>query len=338
MSKFNKLSEEDIKKVVKEEDKVIEKKKKINPMMIVRIFEILIGVAYAVVLGLGRFFFPAENEFYQSFDLFSGVNPMPLARLLSIVMLVIITGTILRIILLGIGKGAIKVKGKGKKRINVAVLQLFANLVKYVMFIIIICLALGAFGVDTAAILGGLGIFALIIGLGITSLIEDIVAGIFIIAERTFDVGDIIVVDGFRGTVVSIGVRSTKIADVGGDIRTMRNSSIGAVINLTDRQSCAALTIPIAPEESLEKVEEIIKNSNLSDIPKTCDKMIGEPIYLGLCDITAKGVQMLLFIAGCKEENRYDVERALYHGIKIMLESNGVKLGNPRVMIDEEND
>jgi len=338
MSNFQKLSKEDLEKVIqKDEEKTEKKKKKITPMMIVRIFEILIGVAYAVLLGLGRFFFPAENEFYQSFDLFSGANPMPLVRLLSTVLLVIVLGTLLRVVILGVARGALKVKGKGKKRLNVAVLQLFANLVKYVMAIIIICLALGALGVDTAAILGGLGIMALVIGLGITSLIEDIVAGIFIIAERTFDVGDIIVVDGFRGTVVSIGVRSTKIADVGGDIRTMRNSSIGAVVNLTDRQSCAALTIPIAPEESLEKVEEIIKNSNLSDLPKTCDKMIGEPIYLGLCEITAKGVQMLLFIAGCKEENRYDVERALYHGIKIMLESNGVKLGNPKMLIDEED-
>ena len=336
MSNFQKLSKEDLEKVVKKDDEKIEKKKKkITPMMIVRIFEILIGLGYAVVLGLGRFFFPAENEFYQSFDLFSGANPMPIIRLLSTVLLVIVLGTLLRVIILGISRGAIKVKGQGKKRINVAVLQLFANLVKYVMAIIIICLGLGALGVDTAAILGGLGIMALVIGLGITALIEDIVAGIFIIAERTFDVGDIIVVDGFRGTVVSIGVRSTKIADVGGDIRTMRNSSIGAVVNLTDRQSCAALCIPLAPEESLENAEKIIKESHIEKIQETCDKMLGAPIYLGLCEITAKGVQNLLFIAGCKEENRYDVERALYHGLKIMFESNGVKLGNPKMLVDE---
>ena len=340
MSKFNKLTKEDMKKIIKEDESENKetKKKKIKPIVIVRSFEILIGLAYAVVLGLGRFFIPAESEFYQSFDLFSGLNPMPMVRLLSTVMLVLLVGTLLRVIILGIGRGAVKAKGKGKKRINVAVLQLFANLVKYVMAIVIICLALGALGVDTAAILGGLGILALVIGLGITSLIEDIVAGIFIIAERTFDVGDIIVVDGFRGTVVSIGVRSTKIADVGGDIRTMRNSTIGAVVNLTDRQSCAAITIPIAPDESLEKVEKIIKEGHLESIKESCDKVIGDPLYLGLCEITPKGVQMLLFIAGCKEDNRYDVERALYHGIKIMLESNGVKLGNPRMMIDEDKD
>ena len=331
MAVFNKLSKDDLKKVIKEDEKV-EKKKKITTLMIVRICEMVIGVAYVLLLAFGRLFFKADNSFYQSYNVFSKSNPMPWVRLASTVLLVMVAGTILRIVIKALSKNE-----KITKKTSVAVLQLFANLVKYVMVIIIICLALSALGVDTAAIVGGLGIIALIIGLGVTSLIEDIVAGIFIISERTFDVGDIIVVDGFRGTVVSIGVRSTKIADVGGDIRTMRNSSIGAVVNLTDRQSCAAITIPIAPEESLEHVEQIIKDSNIGEIKKSCSKMIGEPIYLGLCEITAKGVQMLLFIAGCKEENRYDVERALYHGLKIMFESNGVKIGNPRVFIDEDN-
>ena len=330
MANFNKLSKDDLKKVVKEENQK-EQKKKITTTMIIHIFEIVIGVVYLAFLGCGRLFL-ADKEFYQSYDVFGKNNPMPWVRLVSTILLVIVAATILRLIIKGLSKNKTITK-----KTSIAVLQLFSNLVKYVMVIVIICLVLAAIGVDTAAIVGGLGIFALIIGLGVTSLIEDIVAGIFIISERTFDVNDIIVVDGFRGTVVSIGVRSTKIADVGGDIRTMRNSSIGAVINLTDRQSCAALTFPIAPDESLEKVEKIIASSHIENIAQTCDKMIGAPIYLGLCEITAKGVQMLLFIAGCKEENRYDVERALYHGLKLIFDENGVKLGHPGVLLDEEN-
>lgn len=330
MSNFHRLSKDDVKKVIKEEKK--EKQFKVTPTFIFRIFEALVGVAYLVLLFFGKYFFEEGNEFYKSFNLFSEESPNSWIRLVSTILLVIVVGTLARILL--------KLLSKCKpitKKFSIAVLQLFGNLVKYAMAIIILCFVLSAMGVDTAAIIGGLGIFALIIGLGLTSLIEDIVAGIFIISERTFDVGDIIVVDGFRGTVVSIGVRSTKIADVGGDIRTMRNSSIGAVINLTDRQSCAAITIPIAREENLAHVEEIIKNYHIEQIQETCPKMIGAPIYLGLCEITAKGVQMLLFIAGCKEENRYDVERALYHGLKLMFEANGVKLGHSEMIVDENN-
>ena len=331
MAQFQKLSTEDIKKITKKDNKEEKKKIKISTL-IIKIVEILIGVVYLAFLGLGRLFMPAENEFYQSFDITSKVDPMPWARSLSLALLVIIIATVLRTIIRALSKNE-----KITKKTSVAVLQLLGNLVKYIMIIVIICIALSWLGVDTAAIVGGLGIFALIIGLGVTSLIEDIVAGIFIISERTFDVGDIIVVDGFRGTVVSIGVRSTKIADVGGDIRTMRNSSIGAVVNLTDRQSCAALTFPIAPDEPLELVEKAIREGHIEDISKECPQMIGSPIYLGLCEITNKGVQNLLFIAGCKEADRYDVERALYHGVKLIFDKNNIKLGNPRVLSEEDN-
>ena len=323
-----KLSKDDIKKVTKEEPKAA--KKIIVPMLTVHIIEALIGVAYAVILAFGRFFLPKDNEFFQSFDLFSGVNPMPIARTLSYVLFGIVAATIRRILLKGLSMNKVITK-----KFSVAVMQLLGNLVKYVMVIIIVCLALNAIGVDATAILAGLGILALIIGLGVTSLIEDIVAGIFIIAERLFDVGDIIVVDGFRGSVVSIGVRSTKLADVGGDILTMRNSSIGSLVNLTDRQSCAALTIPIAPGESLAKVEEVIKNGHIENIRSTCAKMLADPLYLGLCEITPKGVQMLLFIAGCKEDDKYDVERALYHGIKTMFDENNIKKRGSRGMLEE---
>jgi len=330
--KQSKLSKEDIQKALGEQKPEEQQKKKITPTFIIHICEMLVGVAYAFFLAFGRLFAFKDSDFYQSLDVFAENKPIAWVRLVSLILLVIVIGTLGRIILKALSKNKTVTK-----KFSIAVMQLFGNLVKYIMVIAIICIALSAMGVDTAAIVGGLGIFALIIGLGITSLIEDIVAGIFIISERTFDVGDIIVVDGFRGTVVSIGVRSTKIADVGGDIRTMRNSSIGAVINLTDRTSCAAITIPIAREESLEKVEQIIRDSHIEKIKDTCPQMVGAPIYLGLCEITAKGVQMLLFIAACKEENRYDVERALYHGLKIMFESNGVKLGHAEVITTEED-
>ena len=325
----HKLTKDDVKKVIKEQPDT--QKKKINvPMLVVHIIEILISAAYVVFLAFGTLFVPQNIDFFVSFNLFSGANPMPMARLLSYGLFAVIIATIARILLKGLSKNKTITK-----KLSVAVMQLLSSLVKAVLVIVIVCLILNAIGIDATAILAGLGILTLIIGLGVTSLIEDIVAGIFIIAERIFDVNDIIVINGFRGTVLSIGVRSTKLADVGGDILTLRNSSIGSVVNLTDRQSCAALTMPIAPGESLVNVEEIIKNADFDAIAASCDKMIGKPIYLGLCEITPKGVQNLLFIAGCKEDARYDVERALYHGLKTLFDEKGVKLGYP-VLNEEE--
>ena len=329
------ISKSDMEKIMESKGiKKNEEKKPISAKKVIwAVFEILLIVAYYAVLIGGRFIEGLKNtEFYQSFDILKKpADPLHLVRLLSYALLALTICIIVRFLLLVLSKNKTVTKKTG-----VAILQLLRNLAKYATVIVIICLILSALGVDTAGIFAGLGIIALIIGLGVTSLIEDIVAGIFIIAERLFDVGDIIVLDGFRGTVVSIGIRSTKIADVGNDILTVRNSSIGSLVNLTDRMSCVAITVPIAPQESLEEVEKVIKDAHIEQIAKISPKIQGDPIYLGVYDITKKGVQLTMFIAPCKEEDRYDVERILFHELKILFDKNNIKLGAPTTFNDDE--
>ena len=288
----------------------------------------VISAVYFLLLFFGRFFMEKESMFLSSLDPFSGTkNPDNIIRIASLCILTLSISFVLRFFI-----GRLVDNKKVTKKIGVALIELIGNLVKYVSYLVLIFLILTALGVNTTELLAGLGILGLILGLGVTSLIEDIVAGIFIIAERLFDVGDIIVLDGFRGTVVSIGIRSTKIADIGDSIMTVRNSSIGSLVNLTDRMSCAALCIPLAPQENIEYVEKVINNAHIGDLAdKYSDIMQGAPLYLGICNITKKGVQELLFIAACHESKRYDVERALYHEIKVVFDNNNIQLGAPGI-------
>jgi small conductance mechanosensitive channel len=298
--------------------------------LVLRIVLLVIAVAYVGLLLLGKMFLPAEIA--ASINPFAGTAPNSVVRAASLCVLVICVSFILRFII-----DKVAAKRAAEKKSGIALIELFGNLIKYASYIVLLFLILGALGVDTAELLAGLGILTLILGLGVTSLIEDIVAGIFIIAERLFDVGDIIVVDGFRGTVVSIGIRSTKIADIGNDVLTVRNSSIGSLVNLTDRQSAAAITIPLAPQESIERVEAICKNMDWSYMHEKYPRLIGDPLYLGICEITKKGVQNLLIVGGCKEEDKYEIERALFLEFKLLFEKHGIQLGTTD-MDDEEGE
>ena len=85
----------------------------------------------------------------------------------------------------------------------------------------------------------GAGVLALIIGLGSQSLVADILAGIFIVFEGEFQVGDIVIIDGWRGEVKEIGIRTTKLVDVGGNIKIVNNSEIKTIINQTQELSLA---------------------------------------------------------------------------------------------------
>ena len=309
-----------------------EKEKLSAGTIVFRVVCALIAVAYFGLLIFGRYFLDKNGVFLSSLNPFSGAEiTNNLIRIISLCILTLTISVVLRFFI-----GRLVNNKKVAKKIGIAFIELLGNLVKYVSYIVLIILVLSALGVNTTELVAGLGILGLILGLGVTSLIEDIVAGIFIIAEHLFDVGDIIVLDGFRGTVVSIGIRSTKIADVGNDVLTVRNSSIGSLVNLTDRVSSAAITLPIAPEEAIEHVEEVMKNANVETLAQKYPKMKFGPLALGVCGMTDKGVQNYLVVAGCKEEDKYEIERALFYEFKNICDKNNIKLGFTVLSNEEE--
>ncbi|MBR0138599.1 MAG: mechanosensitive ion channel, partial [Erysipelotrichaceae bacterium] len=93
--------------------------------------------------------------------------------------------------------------------------HLLLSIIKYGGTIGSIFYCLYLLGIDSANLLASAGIISLVIGLGAQSLIKDIIAGIFIVFEGEFRVGDIVTINGFRGTVSDIGLRTTKIVGEG---------------------------------------------------------------------------------------------------------------------------
>lgn len=113
-------------------------------------------------------------------------------------------------------------------------------------------------GVDSTSLLASAGILSLVIGLGAQSLIKDILAGIFIVFEGEFRVGDIVTIDGYRGKVMDIGLRTTKIMGIDGNIKIYNNSEISGVLNMTQATSFAMCQINIEYGQDIEYVEEVL--------------------------------------------------------------------------------
>ncbi|MBR6619141.1 MAG: mechanosensitive ion channel, partial [Clostridia bacterium] len=125
------------------------------------------------------------------------------AALLSLVVAFVV-GYVVKFII-----NAIKLKNNRSQTL----LQLFGKFLVYAIYIAGIVVALGCFGIDTTAILVGAGVIGIFIGFGAQSLVEDIITGLFIVLEGEFVIGDIITIDGFRGEVKSIGLRTVSIED-----------------------------------------------------------------------------------------------------------------------------
>ena len=126
---------------------------------------------------------------------------------------------------------------------------------KYLAVIVMLCWGLTIIGVNVSTIVASVGIVALIVGFSAESLIEDVVTGAFMIFENQYNVGDIVEVEGFRGTVTNIGIRTTKIADVGGNVKIVNNSSMKNILNRSDKISVSVSDISVPYATDLEKLE-----------------------------------------------------------------------------------
>ena len=123
------------------------------------------------------------------------------------------------------------------------VCRLLGSFIKYATIIGMVYYCLMLVGVDTTTLLASAGILSIAISFGAKELVSDILSGLFIIFEGEFRVGDIIKVGDWRGTVVEIGVRTTKVEDGSQNIKVIRNSDISNVINMTKETSYASCDV-----------------------------------------------------------------------------------------------
>lgn len=216
------------------------------------------------------------------------------------------------------------------------VLKLLANFCKYLLALVAVFLILGVWGVDTTTLLASAGILALIVGLGAQSLIADIIAGIFIVFDGSYKVGDIIVIDSWRGTVTEVGIRTTKIMDAGGNVKIVNNSNIVDLINQTKELSLAKCTMCISYGESLERVEVVI-SENLDKIKEKIPAITDGPYYKGVTSLSASSVD-LLFVAHCKEDDIYQVQRDLNRQFKLLFDKNGITIPFPQVVVNQPDE
>ncbi len=214
-----------------------------------------------------------------------------------------------------------------------SIISLLSSFIKYVAVIVIIFFILASFGVDTTALIAGIGILSLIVGLAIQPLLQDVIAGIFIVFEKTYDVGDVVVVDNFRGTVTEIGIRTTKIKDAGGDIKVINNSDIRTLVNMTGDLSAAICDIEIEYSESLERVEQVIAD-NLNVIREKIPSIVDGPFYKGVVALGANGVKLRV-VAQCKEDAKFQTQRDINRQLKLIFDANDISIPYQQVVLHQ---
>lgn len=206
------------------------------------------------------------------------------------------------------------------------------SLIKYASVLLGFCWCLTILGVNVSTIFASLGIIALILGFGAESLIADLVTGVFILFENQYNVGDIIEVDGFRGTVKEIGIRTISIIDGGGNVKIINNSNLKNIVNRSNQQSVAVTDVSVSYSENLEELEKRLPAILDGIYENHKDIFEKEVKYLGVEQLSDSSV-VLRFIADVKEENIFSGRRILNRELKIAFDRENIVIPFPQVDI-----
>lgn len=209
-------------------------------------------------------------------------------------------------------------KGIDKRKNTIVVL--IKSIVKYVIAVIVIILILGVYGVNTTSLIASLGVVTAIIGLAFQDTIKDFLAGVFLIFDNAYAVGDTVKINGFTGEVIALGLKTTKIKAYTGEVMTLSNSSFTEVINYNLNHSKILIKIPVHYETNIKTLEKILESIK-TIIEK--EKDVYNMELLGIDEFASSSINYAIIIE-CVAMTQYSIKRKFLGLIKEKLEEEKI--------------
>ena len=290
------------------------------------ILDIVIFIGFLVCIGaiVGFDFSQIRGNFKEFVETQS-------TRLIWTIVVIIITSTIIGIIKTILFR---KKKSKyGNEKRNNTMAKVLMSLAKYLLYIVCAIVILGIWGVNIIPALAGLGIVGLVVGLGAQKLINDFVAGIFIVFEHHFDVGDTIEVDGFKGEVIDIGLKTTKIKNWQGRVKIIANGELTNLINDTTGDTTFDIVFEIAYKEDASKVMNLLDEAFLNEL-KDREEIISIPQTKGIASLGSHGVGIKI-VGTTKAESHYQLTRDMLNIIKNVCDKNNIEIPFNQLVIHQ---
>ena len=180
-------------------------------------------------------------------------------------------------------------------------------------------------GVPVAPLLGGAAVLGLAVAFGAQNLIRDYFQGFMILLENQFQLRDVVRINNLAGQVETITLRMTALRDLEGNVHFIPNGEIKAVTNMTHGWSRAVIDLPIAYQDDLDQVTELILEvgREMRRDPRCADAILDDPTMLGVDALGENGV-MLKFYMTTAPLQQWRVKRELLARIKRRFDELGI--------------
>ncbi len=196
---------------------------------------------------------------------------------------------------------------------------------------IAIITALGEVGLDLAPLIAGAGIAGVALGFGAQSLVKDCIAGLFMLLEDQYGVGDVVDLDEATGVVEKISLRTTVLRGVDGTVWHVPNGVVSRVGNKSQLWSVALVDVNVAYDCDLAAARAVILDcaSELAASDEWSALVLDPPQLLGVEALGADGITIRLTIK-VEPGAQWGLQRALREALKAALDGAGIEIPFPQ--------
>ncbi|MEY4348312.1 MAG: hypothetical protein RIS43_731 [Actinomycetota bacterium] len=182
-------------------------------------------------------------------------------------------------------------------------------------------------GVDVGPLLASAGVVGVALGFGAQALVKDYLAGIFLIIEDQYGIGDVVDLGDAVGTVEEVTLRTTRLRDMSGVVWYIRNGEIVRVANRSQGWTMAVVDVPVAYDENLDNIRSIIEKiaDDMDSDPAYDDILLGRPEFGGVESVSGDAVFIKIFAKAAPQQQHF-LAREIRERIKIAFDRAGVRV------------
>lgn len=220
--------------------------------------------------------------------------------------------------------------------------SVFKTLSGLVIWIVAIIVYLTMIKVDIAALLTGAGLIGIVVGFGAQNTIKDLLAGVFIITENQYRVGDIVMINAqgkeVAGVVEEMTMRITRLRDLDGYVHIVKNGSAEVITNLSFGYANVNVNLDIAYDADVDEVEKVINEVGLSMVKDGAElkQHIYEPIqFLRVDSFEASSVRIKA-LGKVEPAKQWQVSGAFLREIKVAFKKHGIEIPFNQIVVHEQ--
>ncbi len=230
------------------------------------------------------------------------------------------------------GEGALRLDAR-KQRAETMIRTL--NRTGAAIILVVVALTiLSELGIPVAPLLASAGVAGVAVGLGAQSLIKDLLAGLFILLEDQFGIGDYVTIAGVTGTVEEMSLRRTTVRDFNGTLYVIPNGEIKAVSNGSRDWARVIVDVDVAYDTDLAHAMSILAQTGeaLASAPEFQADVLEPPQVLGVTALGDSGITLRI-VAKVKAGAQWAISRELRKRIKEHLEREGIEIPYPQQVV-----